>query len=117
MAEKKDGLDSSNLELIMSNNRKLIERMNAEREKLNEFGKIGQKVKIVRQKQSGREEVEGVITAIFTHIPFPDQETVNKWLSQTTFLNIGLIPMSQVDVFTSKGMTIPRLKFDEWEPV
>ncbi len=96
----------------------IIERKKEERKKLEQYGKIGQKVRIKDRVIEG----VGEIVAIETGVPFSD-EILNKWMEKEENEKVmpeGL-PGSRVKVYITegerKGQIVNHLLISEWEPV
>jgi hypothetical protein len=95
----------------------IIEKKKEEREKLEQYGKIGQKVRIKDRVIEG----VGEIIAIETRVPFND-EIFDEWIKrgEDEKFSEGL-PGSVVKVYITegerKGQVVDHLVISEWEPV
>ena len=106
----------------------LIKEAKEGREKLEQYGKIGQKVRIKDCVWGG---LVGEIVAIETNVPFSD-ETLDKWNKENEVAIPEGLPKSRVRVYITggvnergekgeeeelKGSRANGLLISEWEPV
>jgi len=101
---------------------RIIEKKKEEREKLEQYGKIGQKVRIKNRPEEFRPSDNGLvgeIIAVETKYPFSD-EILNKWVEEEEEGKEPL-PGSLVKIYITegekRGQVVDHLFFSEWEPV
>ena len=95
----------------------------AEGEKLDKYGRIGQKVRVVGRFGPGGEEIVGGIIGINSNLLF-NEETIKKWrqgIPVTGWNFSDGIPSSRVKVLVAhdeeKAQIIEDLTISQWEPI
>ncbi|MFA5871070.1 MAG: hypothetical protein WC842_04300 [Candidatus Paceibacterota bacterium] len=113
------GMPSQEYKTTEDLKREKLERVRSEREKLEQFGRIGQRIKIVGRSMSPNGEVIGEIIALETENPF-NEELLSDWEKQENG-NMQNLPSSTVKVFITegerKGQIVASLAISEWEPI
>ncbi len=102
---------------VEDSKREALGRVRAEREKIEQFGRIGQRVKIRGRSISPDGEVVGEIVAIETRHPY-SEEYLSQWEQEGE--NLQDLPLAIVKVYVTegkyKGETVTHLVPSEWEP-